>query len=289
MKQLFHLVILGADNPVGKALAALAHSQELSFNAIDAQDWDLNDLPSMHAAVKELSPSFIVNCIMPSSQGMTLAKADVLSQVCKAQDVALVQLSSNNVFAGQDGEIFKEEDEPNPSTDTGLDIFAVETAVSHHCPQYLILRVGWMFSSVGEDEVSLLLKLAQQSEQIELSDNRKMCPTSACDIASVLLAMVRQSRYAPLWGTFHYCSSEPTSLFKFAEVVVAEARQYEAINVEEINSSASSEMNTLFAESSPIITSKKLLYTFGIKPKPWRQALSRILKKRYTSQVSVET
>ena len=287
MKQLFHLVILGADNPVGKALAALAQSQELSLHAINEGDWELNDLAGMHATIKELSPSFVINCIMPSSQGMTLAQADVLGQVCKAHDVALVQLSSNNVFSGQDGETFKEEDEPNPTTDMGLDIFAVETAISNHCPQHLILRVGWMFSSVGEDEVSLLIKLAQQSEQIDLSDNRKMCPTSACDIASVLLAMVRQSRYAPLWGTYHYCSSEPTSLFKFAEVVVAEARQYEAINVEEINSNASSEMNTLFAESSPIIATKKLLYTFGIKPKPWRQALSRILKKRYSSQVSV--
>jgi len=287
MKQLFHLVILGADNPVGKALAALAQSQELSLHAINEGDWELNDLAGMHATIKELSPSFVINCIMPSSQGMTLAQADVLGQVCKAHDVALVQLSSNNVFSGQDGETFKEEDEPNPTTDMGLDIFAVETAISNHCPQHLILRVGWMFSSVGEDEVSLLIKLAQQSEQIDLSDNRKMCPTSACDIASVLLAMVRQSRYAPLWGTYHYCSSEPTSLFKFAEVVVAEARQYEAINVEEINSNASSEMNTLFAESSPIIATKKLLYTFGIKPKPWRQALSRILKKRYASQVSV--
>lgn len=287
MKQLFHLVILGADNPVGKALTGLAQSQKISLHAVNEGDWDLNDVSGMHATIKELSPSFVINCIMPSHQGMTLAMADVLSQVCNAQDVALVQLSSNHVFSGQDGETFKEEDVPNPTTDIGLDISAVESAIAHHCSQHLILRVGWMFSSVGEDEVSLLIKLAQQSERIELSDNRQMCPTSACDIAAVLLAMVRQSRYAPLWGIYHYCSSEPTSLYKFAEVVVAEARQYEAIDVQQINSNASSEMNTLFAESSPIITSKKLLYTFGIKPKPWRQALSRILKKRYTSEVSV--
>lgn len=286
MKQLFHLVILGADNPVGKALTGLAQSQKISLHAVSEGDWDLNDLPGMHATIKELSPSFVINCIVPSRGGFTLAMADVLSQVCKAQDVALVQLSSNHVFSGQEGEVFKEEDEPNPATDTGVDILAVESAIAHHNSQHLILRVGWMFSSVGEDEVSLLIKLAQDSEQIELSDNRQMCPTSACDIAAVLLAMVRQCRYAPLWGIYHYCSSEPTSLFKFAEVVVAEARQYEAINVEQINSNASSEMNTLFAESSPIITSRKLLYTFGIKPKPWRQALSRILKKRYASQVS---
>ena len=286
MKQSFHLVILGADNPVGKAFTELAQSQGISLHAINEGVWDLSDLSVMHATIKELSPSFVINCIMPSKNGMTLSQADVLGQVCKAHDVALVQLSSNSVFAGQEGENFKEDDEPNPTTDMGLDIFAVETAIINNCPQHLILRAGWMFSSVGEDDVSLLIKLAQSSDRLELSDSRPMCPTSACDIASVILAMVQQSRYTPLWGIYHYCSSEPTSLFKFAEVVVAEARQYESIDVAQINSSASSEMNTFFAESSPKIASKKLLYTFGIKPKPWRQALSRILKKRYNAAVS---
>ena len=283
MKQSFHLVILGADNPIGQALTELAQSQDISFHAIKTGDWELTNLASMHAAIKELAPSFVVNCVLPAADAMTLSMADTLGQVCAAQDVALVQLSSNLVFSGQDGESFKEEDAPNPQTDIGLDILAVESAIINHCEQHIILRVGWVFSSRGEDEVSQLIKLAQQHAHLDLSDNRQVCPTSACDIASVMLAMVRQSRYAPLWGIYHYCSSEPTSLFKFAEVVVAEARQYEAINVEQINSSASNEMNTLFAESSPRISSKKLLYTFGIKPKAWRQALSRILKKRYSA------
>ena len=52
---------------------------------------------------------------------------------------------------------------------------------------------------------------------------------------------------------------------------------------------ASHNMNGLFSESSPKLNTRKILYTFGIKPKAWRQALSRILKKRYAGKNKKKT
>ncbi len=282
--QSFHLVILGSETSVGTALTELAQGQNLSMHAITSEGWALKDLTAMHATMKELSPSIIVNCIMPSPTGTTVEVAKVLAQVCESHGISLLQLSSNLVFAGQEGEIFKEEDEPRPITLAGQHALAVETVISDTCSHYLILRTGWLFCSQGGDDVSQLLILAREQSQLRLSDNKQMSPTSACDVADVLLAMVMQARFAELWGTYHYSNSEPTTLFKFAEVVVAEARQYEELQVEEIENDASSDMNTLFSESSPKLATKKLLFTFGIQPKAWRPALSRTLKKRYLGQ-----
>ncbi len=284
MKTPFHLVILGADNPVGRAVTEQAQAKEISLHAIHSTDWDLTDVAKVQARLKELAPQFVINCIAPGHDGTSVHIASVLSQSCAALNMALVQLSSNDVFAYQEGEVFSEKDQPEPKTESGLQVLAVETAIRSSLERHLLLRVGWVFSSQGHDEVSKLLELAQNNEHLKLSDSKFLCPTSACDIASVLLAMVSQCRYANLWGTYHYCSAEPTTLYKFAEVVVAEARQYEDLIVEDIVADASNEMNGLFAESTPKLATKKLLYTFGIKPKPWRQALSRILKKRYLAK-----
>ncbi len=283
MLQSFHLIILGADTPVGQSLTEQAQAASISLHAIDAKDWDLTNPATMHETVKELKASFLINCIMPGESSTSVEVARVLAQVCTAHNVGLLQLSSNKVFAGQEGEVFKEEDQPLPHTQAGLDILAIEQIITS-CEQHLILRCGWMFSSQGEDEVSKLLSLAQQHQTLSLSDRKYLSPTSACDIAAVLLAMVEQTRFAPLWGTYHYCSAEPTTLFKFSEVVVAEARQYEELKVTDISSDASHEMNALFAESSPKLSCKKLLFTFGIKAKAWRPALTRILKTRYLTQ-----
>ncbi|GAA6134194.1 sugar nucleotide-binding protein [Oceaniserpentilla sp. 4NH20-0058] len=284
MKKPFHIVILGAETPVGKAVTEQAQAQEISFHAIHTTDWDLTDLNKLQVKLNELEPQFVVNCIFLGVGGVTVNIASVLSQCCSALNIALVQLSSNHVFANQDGEIFSENDEPEPQTEKGQQVLAVERAIRSSLEKHILLRIGWLFSSQGEDEVSKLLDLAQNNTSLALSDSKFLCPTSACDIAAVLLAVVHQCRYAKLWGTYHYCSAEITTLYKFAEVVVAEARQYEDLKVESISADASSEMNSLFSESSPKLVTKKILYTFGIKPKPWRQALSRILKKRYRNK-----
>jgi len=284
MKTPFHLVILGAENAVGRAVTEQAQAKEISLHAIHTSDWDLNDVVKVQTRLADLAPQFLINCIAPGIDGTSVHMASVLSQCCASLKIALVQVSSNDVFAYQDGEIFSESDEPLPKTESGQQVLSVETAIRSSLERHLLVRIGWMFSSQGHDEVSKLLELAQNNQQLYLSDTKFLCPTSACDIASVLLAMVNQCRYADLWGTYHYCSAEPTTLFKFAEVVVAEARQYEDLDLQDIVADASNEMNSLFAESTPKLATKKLLYTFGIKPKPWRQALSRILKKRYAKK-----
>jgi len=282
MLQSFHLVILGSDTPVGQALTELAQAQSISLHAISFKDWDLTDQSAIQQKVKELEASFIINCVMASPFGITAKMATVLAKVCSEQDVGLLQLSNNKVFAGQEGELFKEEDQPFPQSQAGQDVLAVEEAIAA-CEQHMILRSGWLFSSQGEDDVTRLLSLAQEHQQLYLSDNKQLSPTSACDVAAVLLGMAEQARFAELWGTYHYCSAEPTTLYKFSEVVVAEARQHEALKVDEISPDASHDMNTLFAESTPKLACKKLLYTFGIKPKAWRPALSRIVKTRYNN------
>jgi dTDP-4-dehydrorhamnose reductase len=283
MSKGFHIVILGADNPVGRALTDQAQKKEISLHAIHGTDWDLTNSVDILEKLRERSPTFLINCISPSASGTTPKIASVLSQACSSLNIGLIQLSSNNVFAGQAGESFTEEDEAQPQTDAGQLTLAVETAIRSSCPKSVIVRIGWLFSSQGQDDVSKLIELAGQESHLQLSDTKTLCPTSACDIAAVLLAMVNQLRYAPLWGVYHYCSAEQTTLFKFAEVVVAEARQHEDLDVMDISSDASHEMNALFAESAPKIATKKVLYTFGIRPKPWRQALSRIMKTRYSN------
>lgn len=275
------VLILGADTAVGRVLVEQTQALEIPLRAIHQSDWDLSDSDQIKARLKDFGPSYVINCLSTDSQQMSVSLAKELASICQALDIALVQLSSNCVFDQQEGEIFNEDDVPNPGSEKGQVALAVESAIVANCDKYLVLRVGWVFSSHAEDDVSRLLTLAQSNDQLKLSNDKMLCPTSVCDIATVILAIVQQSRYATLWGIYHYCSAENTTLFKFAEVLVAEARQFENLSVSEIIPDGRHEMNEIFEETSPKLTTKKILYTFGVKPKPWRQALSRVLRRRY--------
>lgn len=280
-----HLIIIGVDNPVGLSLSEQAQSHNLRFTALISTEWNLNDLADIRRHLEESHATLVINTLTVK-QGLSPEKAAYLAQACGAAGVALLQLSSSLVFSGQEGSHFSETDTLALLTDEAKRYAAIEDAVVRHCPRHLLLRVGWLFSSKGEDVASRVLSLAKQETQLHLSDRKQVSPTSACDTANVLLAMARQVAYTEsLWGTYHYSSSEVMSLFQFAEVVVANARQYDVLMVEDIVADNASDMNRHFSEASPLLASKKILFSFGIKPKPWKQALSRVLKRRY--QVSV--
>lgn len=281
MSKPLQVLILGADTAVGRVLVEQTQSLEIPLRAIHQSDWDLTNAELIHERLQEFGPTYVVNCLSAESNLMSETLAQTLATICQTLDIALLQLSSNSVFDGQGGEVFSEEDLAEPISDAGKQALAIEKIVADVCAKHLVLRVGWVFSSHSEDDVSRLLTLAQGNDRLQLSNDKMLCPTSVCDIATVILAMVQQSRYATLWGTYHYCSAETTTLFKFAEVLVAEARQFENLSVDEIIPDSSHDMNAVFAQTSPKMTTKKILYTFGIKPKPWRQALSRVLRRRY--------
>jgi dTDP-4-dehydrorhamnose reductase len=276
-----HLVILGVDNPVGLSLSEQAQTHNLRFHALTSTEWNLNDLAEINRHLQEIRPTLVINTLTVK-QGLTPERAAYLAQACESSRVALLQLSSSLVFSGQEGSHFTEQDALALNTDEAKRYAAIEDAVVCHCQRHLLLRVGWLFSSKGEDVASRVLMLSRQESQLSLSDRKQVSPTSACDTAAVLLAMARQVIYTEsLWGTYHYSSSEVMSLFQFAEVVVANARQYDPLMVESIIADNASDMNRHFSEASPLLSSKKILYSFGIKPKPWKQALSRVLKRRY--------
>lgn len=280
------VLILGADTSVGRVLVEQTQALEVPLRAIHQSDWDLSNPESMLDRLKDFGPTHVINCLSTDSEKMSVPLAQNLASICQSLNIALVQLSSNSVFDQQDGDIFNEEDVPAPTSQKGQKALAIESAIVAGCENFLVLRVGWVFSSHAEDDVSRLLNLAQNNDQLRLSNDKMLCPTSVCDIATVLLAMVHQSRYANLWGIYHYCSAESTTLFKFAEVLVAEARQFENLSVSEIIPDPHHDMNHIFEETSPKLITKKILYTFGIKPKPWRQALSRVLRRRYQQQAA---
>lgn len=287
MSNNLHILILGAEHSVGRALIERAQSLKIPLHAIQGTDWDLGDRALLLQRISDLSPNYLITCL-PVAAGsaadsvMTDGIAHDLADICEQLGIVLVHLSNNSVFAGQEGEVFKEDDEPSPQSEEGQYAWLVEQTLTQRVKQHFVLRVGWLFSSLGEDDVSRVLELARKHKTLNLSDTKPMCPTSACDVAYVLIAMVQQSRYATLWGTYHYTSSEPTTLFKFAEVIVAEARQMENLPVQSLESDARSPQNACFSDTSPKLSTRKILFNFGIKPRPWRQALSRILKRQYS-------
>lgn len=261
------LLLLGSDTGVGQAMANEIAERGLSYVAMTNQElvWSESGL---NALLLDLKPDYVINAHTLESEN------DIrLSLVAGRQNIPLVQLSSNLMYQLLDDQIYAEADEAN--ADVALS--KLEQQLAENSPRHLILRAGWLLGHSDDVLQALLLQL-KHNEEVLLPESPLISPTPVEDVARVLLAMIFQCDCADdLWGTYHYAAVEALSAKAFAQVLATEVSQYEALKMESLQA-GTSDLSQLAGGQ---MSCKKILHTFGIKPRPWRTALSLYLTKQY--------
>ena len=269
-----HWFIIGAEFPVGQCLAKLASELALPYTSrrLDSRE-QLSLAMGMSAAPLAI---IAVSGEEAENAGHIAEWIDVLIE----QDIPIVLLSSAKVFKYNEvGSL--EEDEM--TGDEGL--IALENQTRKQL-RHLIVRVNQPFSFLSGDFAVQLLAQARSQDSLKMDNLIRIAPTPADDIAQVLHALLQQiSCDENLWGTYHYCSVESTTAYGFAEVLLAEARQYEDLAHVSLEELADEDCQP----SETILDSKLIKHTFGIKPKPWRQALSRLMRRYYSADEKNES
>ena len=98
-------------------------------------------------------------------------------------------------------------------------------------------RCHWLAKACQRNDIAYLLTSSARVfsgrqergyRELDEADNHLWgCPVEAGDAARVISALLDQvSAGADSWGTFHYCSSDRTNCYEFAEVLLASASQF---------------------------------------------------------------
>jgi dTDP-4-dehydrorhamnose reductase len=261
-----HWFIIGAEFPVGQFLAKLASELALPYSSrrLDSRE-KLSvpvGMPSTPLAILAVS----------DEDSDTIGHLAEWIELLIEQDIPMVLLSSAKVFDYNEvGSLENDE----MTGDAGL--IALENQVRKQL-RHLIVRVNQPFSLLTGDYAVQLLASARREGSLTLDNLIRIAPTPADDIAQVIHALLQQIGCdESLWGTYHYCSVESTTEYAFAEVLLAEARQYEDlahVTLEALDDDQCRPTET-------ILDSKLIKHNFGIKPKPWRQGVSRLIRSYY--------
>lgn len=261
-----HWFIIGAEYPVGQCLADLASKLALPYSSRRLESLELPTIPMGGAS----TPLAII-AVAGESKELSQSIAAWIELLIE-HDIPLVLLSSAKVFDYNEvGSVESDE----MSGDKQL--IALEDLARQQL-RHLIVRVNQPFSLLSGDFALELLAKARSENCLKLDNLIRIAPTPADDIAKVIHALLQQIDCdESLWGTYHYCSVESTTEYAFAEVLLAEARQYEDLADVTLKALDDEECES----SETILDSRLIKHTFGIKPKPWRQALSCLIKRYY--------
>ncbi len=287
------LLLLGGGSALGQSLIRQGAEEGISFLAPRPPEvgWDAASLTLL---LDETRPDAVVNlayyfdwfqseavdALRFASQQRAVER---LAGLCDHLGVVLLQPSSYRVFDGARATPYSEKDEPEPLSLRGQALLRIEQGVRAMCPRHILLRFGWILDESPGGLLDRFLRRAAESRELFLADDRRGNPTLVDDAARVILAVLKQlDCQSPLWGTYHYGGQENTTPLVLGESILAEAASLVGLNLGTVSAQAHAERPDMGDEPQyAVLACKKILHTFGIKPRAWRSGLHSLIERYY--------
>lgn len=282
------LLVTGANGQVGWELAQ-AGSQVIALTQSQLNIAHADDIAKK---IVEFSPDILINAAAYTAVDKAEQEREhalsinsdgprFLAQACAQHNIPLIHLSTDYIFSGEQKKPYREEDKAAPLNFYGESKWLGEQAVRECWDKHIILRLSGVFSSHGHNFVKTILRLAKEKEELRVVADQTTCPTSAGSIAKTILLICQKiiGQSAASWGTYNYCSSEPTSWYQFAETIVQMAHPHHSLMVKSIVAIPSSEYPTPAKRPHySVLNCDKLKKEFGIEQGSWREDLGEVIK-----------
>lgn len=214
--------ITGADGRIGSALQELLPGNGFHLLCTNQTDVDVTDMRDVQLYADMNRPKVIINCAALSDPAACEQNPELAYKInaIGARNIAaaaqrigacLIQMSTDDVFDGTGNSPYNEFDPPpHPRSVYGKSKLAGERFVDHLCARYFIIRSSWIYGT-GRDYIDRFL---QAGESMEVPNNEYAVPTSAKELAKVILNLMQSSNY----GTYHaVCTGGPVSRYEFVD------------------------------------------------------------------------
>ncbi len=217
--------IVGSESQVGKSIAAVLDNTELSVLCTDKDELDITNTEDVLSYGEIQRPDIIINCAAITDTDLCEANPELayrvnalgarnLSLVARKQNAKIVQLSTDDVFDGKKNAPYTEFDDTHPLTVYGRSKRAGENYVKEFTHKHFIIRSNWVYGEGGRNFVNSLL--AYDGEELTVPADQFGSPTSAMDLARIILHLIDTNEY----GTYHATCQGTCSRFEFAQEIL---------------------------------------------------------------------
>lgn len=281
-------VVPGAGGQLGRELVSRLEARGETVCPLTRKECDLTSTEAVKAILLKTCPDVIVNCaaftqvdLAESEPEMAYAlnQQSVRQLALISQDIKafFVHVSTDFVFDGLKSSPYTETDRPNPINVYGASKLAGELDVLDTCPQGLILRTSWLYSPFGKNFAKTILRLAKERKDLRVVDDQIGTPTSAEDLAQVILELINQKAS----GLVHVSNEGVASWYDFAVAILEESRSQGVFLKAQTVTPVPSEDFPTPAQRPPFsVLSTLKLRTYLKSPMPhWRESLRKTLAR----------
>ena len=282
------ILITGSNGQLGNELRVLSkeHARHMYFftDVIEADDTyllDITDKAAVSAFVEAHSIDLIVNCaaytnVDKAEEDEATAQkinADALV-VLGSQGVKVIHISTDYVFSGDEHVPYRESDPVAPRTAYGRTKYMGEKNLLAACPEAVILRTAWLYSTYGNNFVKTMIRLGQEKEKLGVVFDQIGTPTYAADLAWAIFTVIETPAWHP--GVYHFTNEGVCSWYDFT-IAIHELAGITKCQVRPI-------LSEEYQYKTPrphysVLDKSKFKKAFGVEIPHWREALIRCIKK----------
>ena len=220
------LWIVGSESQVGKAILSVLDPIELEVLCTDKEELDITNTEDVLSYGEINRPDIIINCAAVTDPKLCEAEPELayrvnalgarnLSLVARKHNAKIVQLSTDDVFDGHHTKPYTEFDDTHPLTVYGRSKRAGENYVKEFTHKHFIIRSTWVYGE-GKNFVNALLQTAETETEAAIPTDQFGSPTSAKDLARIILHLIKTNEY----GTYHATCKGKCSRYEFAEEIL---------------------------------------------------------------------
>ena len=287
-----NLLITGANGQLGNEMRVLSaqHTQHTYFFT-DIAELDITSREAVSQFVKDNAIDIIVNCAAYTNVDKAEIDEDMAHKInaLAVENLGLsgarvIHISTDYVFSGEACVPYSETDPVAPRTAYGRTKREGEVLLQAVCPESIIIRTAWLYSTFGNNFVKTMLRLGQERESLGVVFDQIGSPTYAADLAVAIFAAIN----APVWqaGVYHFTNEGVCSWYDFTHEIFARAQSL--LNKEAAEKVAACQLRSILSSEyryqTPrphysVLNKAKIKRTFGIAIPHWTDALQVCLEK----------
>lgn len=213
--------ITGAMGQLGRALQTALPEHEVV--ALGHAELDITDSDAVHDTIRAAHPDIVIHaaawtdtagCERDPDRAIAVnaGGARNVAEACRETGAAMLYVGSNEVFDGDKGTPYVEDDATHAINEYGRSKLLGEDAVRATLDGHYIVRTSWLF---GPGRVSFPEKIvlaALEHGKLRLVTDEIANPTWTVDLASAIATLVRTEA----WGTYHLTNEGACSRMEWA-------------------------------------------------------------------------
>ena len=218
--------ITGAQGSLGIQICDLIDREKYEVLTSDT-DVDVTDREAVNRFAQEHRPDVLINCAgflkeNGNREDITrMYKVNALgarNQAFASAQIGakMIQMSTDDVFAGNVSMELTEFDPTLPTTDYGKSKLAGEKFVERLNPRHLIVRSSWVYSLTGKNFLTYILKMAEDTQILSVPNDQISTPTSAIALARFVLQMIDSEET----GIYHASCEGSCSRYGFSHAIL---------------------------------------------------------------------